>query len=244
MRTLTTYTELSERFDQKKDVAAIGDSSALLASEKSKQLAQKLVQSSELHASFSEKYLLQQKIIITLLVLVTLLVLFLLGGWVKYRAKRLSLAYDEVEQASNVLATPAKIKQIYQLTYKMARQYQYPLTVGYLSIDNWHELSFHFNKKILHEVSKTIATLVNEYSGEFDRAGMLDKGKYLILCPHQNNREVEEKLSKLTESIKVRFFANLGEFSVNISFSYDMPSVQDIDPYVFLAKLTDAMSSE
>ena len=73
---------------------------------------------------------------------------------------------------------------------------------------------------------------------------MLDEGEYLLLCPHQSGHEVEEKLRKLTESIKVRFFANLGEFSVNITFTYGVPGVQDIDPYVFLAKLTDTTDNK
>ncbi|WDE11735.1 hypothetical protein [Thalassomonas haliotis] len=243
LHALLTYTELHDKFVLNKALPAL-EGPALLTSEKSKQLAAKLVEKNALHASFSEKYQIQQKIIIILAVLVMLLLLFLLGGWLKYRAKKLNLAYDEVEQASDVLASPVKIKQIYQLAYKMARKYEYPLTVGYLSINNWKELSFRFNKKILMEVTKTVATLVNEYSGEFDRAGMLDEGEYLLLCPHQSGAEVEEKLRKLTESIKVRFFANLGEFSVNITFSYDAPSVQDIDPYVFLAKLTDSMENK
>ncbi|WDE05520.1 tetratricopeptide repeat protein [Thalassomonas viridans] len=240
LHALLTYTELHERFVLNQNRPAPDGGPALLTSEKSKQLAAKLIEKNALHASFSEKYQVQQKIIVVLAVLVIFLLLFLLAGWLKYRAKKLNLAYDEVEQASDVLASPAKIKQIYQLAYKMARKYEYPLTVGYLSINNWKELSFRFNKKILMEVTKTVATLVNEYSGEFDRAGMLDEGEYLLLCPHQSGHEVEEKLRKLTESIKVRFFANLGEFSVNITFSYDVPSVQDIDPYMFLAKLTEA----
>ncbi len=32
--------------------------------------------------------------------------------------------------------------------------------------------------------------------------------------------------------------------SVSITFSYDVPSVQDIDPYVFLAKLTESMGNK
>ena len=35
------------------------------------------------------------------------------------------------------------------------------------------------------------------------------------------------------------FFANLGEFSVNIAFSIATPSVQDIDPYIFLSRLSE-----
>ena len=244
LHALLTYTELHERLVLNKPLPAFDGGPALLTSEKSKQLAARLIEKNTLQASFSEKYQIQQKIIIILAVLVMLLLLFLLAGWLKYRAKKLNLAYDEVEQASDVLTSPVKIKQIYQLAYKMARKYEYPLTVGYLSIDNWKELSFRFNKKILTEVTKTVATLVNEYSGEFDRAGMLDEGEYLLLCPHQSGHEVEEKLRKLTESIKVRFFANLGEFSVNITFTYGVPGVQDIDPYVFLAKLTDTTDNK
>ena len=241
LHALIKYTKLTEKHKKNSTSSYLIDGQALLTSEKTKQLAVKLAEKSELHANFSKKYLNQQKVIFLLLLIVALLTLFLIGGWLKYRAKRLNLAYDEVEQAADVLASPLQTKGIYLLAYKMARKYEYPLTVGYLSIDNWKELSFRFNKKILSEVAKTIATLINEYSGEFDRAGILNEGEYLLLCPHQNAQEVEQKLIKLSESIKVRFFANLGEFSVNISFSFAMPSVRDIDPYMFLSKLTESI---
>lgn len=46
-------------------------------------------------------------------------------------------------------------------------------------------------------------------------------------------------MDKIVDALKVRFFANLGEFSVNIVFSLDAPNVQDIDPYIFLSRLID-----
>ena len=48
-----------------------------------------------------------------------------------------------------------------------------------------------------------------------------------------------KKMDKIVDALKVRFFANLGEFSVNIVFSLDAPNVQDIDPYIFLSRLID-----
>ena len=33
--------------------------------------------------------------------------------------------------------------------YKAARKYQYNIAIGYLIIENWQELNFHFNQKTL-----------------------------------------------------------------------------------------------
>ena len=125
----------------------------------------------------------------------------------------------------------------------MARKYGYPLAIGYLSITNWSELSFHFNKKIMTEVAKTIATLLNEHKGEFDNVGLINEGEYLLLCPHQTNENIQEKLENLIEAIKVTFFANLGDFSVKIGYALDSPTVQDIDPYIFLSRLSESTRS-
>jgi len=176
---------------------------------------------------------------ILVLVIIFLLIIMLLFI-LKQRTIRLNQVYDEVEQPLSFIATPSQTKRSYQLNYKMARKYNYPLAVGYLSVTNWHELSFHFNRKIMCEVSKTLATLLNESKGEFDEAGEINEGEYLLLGPHQTEDEIAAKLNSLVEAIKVRFFANLGDHSVKIGYAYGLPVVQDIDPYIFLSRLSEA----
>jgi len=204
----------------------------------------KLAEQSDLRAQFSDKYQQQKQRILLLFIglsglsLVTLFLMF------KIRALKLNRAYEEVEKPLDFIPSPAQTKKNYQSQFKMSRKYQYPLAVGYISVDNWKELTFHFNKKTMNEVAKTIATLVNEYSTEFDQVGLIHHGEYLLLCPHQTLEEVETKYTQLTEALKVCFFANLGEFAVKISYAYKIPEVQDIDPYIFLSRLSESTKQQ
>ena len=212
------------------------------ASDKSRDLMIKLAEKSELSANFTEKYQRQQMMIVGLILIIVLLLTFIASFWFKLRANRLNTAYHEVEKPVYYLASPSQTKNIYQLSYKKARKYEYPLTIVYLSVINWTELNFKFSKKIVQEVTKTLATLINEHVEEFDHAGVINEGEYLLLYPYQTCEEVEEKLAKLEEAIKVRFFANLGDFSVNIRYALDTPTFQDIDPYIFLSRLSDTIN--
>ena len=171
-------------------------------------------------------------------IVILMFITFVIFG-LRQRTLRLNKVYDEVEQPLSYLVTPAQTKKNYQLNYKMARKYDYPLAVGYLSVINWQELSFHFTPKIMREVSKTLAILLNETKGEFDEAGTINDGEYLLLGPHQNEDEIAEKLNSLAAAIKVRFFANLGSYSVQIGYAYGLPTAQDIDPYIFLSRLSE-----
>lgn len=101
----------------------------------------------------------------------------------------------------------------------MARKFTYSLTVGYISISNWQELTFKFNRKIIAEVDREIASLINNHLNEFESAGLINEGEYLLLFPHQDKTIVEETMNKLISALKLRFFANLGEFSVTIAYS-------------------------
>jgi len=207
---------------------------------KNRDISLKLAEHSGLISQFNDKYRQQKELIwwISILLFVFLiLVLFLV---LKIRAMKLNKAYDEVEKPVDYIANSTQTKKYYQLQFKMSRKYQYPLVVGYLSVDNWKELTFHFNKKIINEVAKTIAVLVNEYSDEFDQVGLIHEGEYLLLCPHQGLDEVKAKFSQMVDALNVRFFANLGEFSVKMSYAYKVPSLQDIDPYIFLARLSES----
>lgn len=132
-------------------------------------------------------------------------------------------------------------KQLYQTNFNMARKYDYPLTLGYISITNWQELSFQFNKKTVSEVSRGISSLINEHLNEFENAGLINDGEYLLFFPHQNIDEVTKTIETLISALKLRFFANLGEFSVIIAYSIENPDFQDIDPYIFLSRLSDSI---
>jgi len=193
-----------------------------------------------LNNKYKDKLTKQEDRIIFLSIVILLLLIVFVYFALKQRALRLNQVYDEVEQPLSFLANPSQTKRNYQLNYKMARKYGYPLAVGYLSVINWQELSFHFNRKIMLEVSKTLATLLNESKGEFDDAGEINEGEYLLLSPHQGEDEIAIKLNSLAKAIKVRFFANLGDYSVKIGYAYGLPTAQDIDPYIFLSRLSES----
>lgn len=207
-------------------------------------LMMQIAKESELRATFTDKLAKKSEAISWLSSLLFLAVALLMYFIFKYQRMGSVKAYDLLEKANDYLEPPEKTKELYQYHYKKARKYDYSIAIGYLSIDNWKELCFHFNKQTVAEVLQNIALLINENKGEFDQAGIINEGEYLLLCPHQTRDELTEKLTNLTEALKVRFFANLGDFSVKINFSCDEPGVQDIDPYIFLSRLSESTSSD
>ena len=146
-------------------------------------------------------------IIIILSAVACTLVLILFGTFWKLRLKKVNLAYDEIEKPSYAMATPLQTKFNYQLVFKKARKFQYPLSVGYLVVENWQELIFHFNRKSIDEVTKDLASVINEHIKDFDYVGLLNEGEYLLLFEHQSSEEANEKLDKLIQAINTRSFA-------------------------------------
>lgn len=209
------------------------------ASTKARELAIKLAEQSELTSSFSNKYRKQQLYILISTVVTVLLLIFIIFLWFKQRKKRLQIEYEALEKPNYILANSLQTKQLYQTNFNMARKYNYPLALGYISITNWQELAFKFNEKTVAEVSRGIARLINEHLNEFENAGLIHDGEYLLFFPHQNKEDVTITIEKLISALKLRFFANLGEFSVIIAYSIESPDFQDIDPYVFLSQLSD-----
>lgn len=208
------------------------------ASNKAKILALNLAEQSELSLEFSEKYDQQKMLIILLASLLSCSVIFI--GFCRFQVRRqkLNRSYDEIELPQNHLAQPVQTKRWYQQQYKMARKYQYNISVAYLKVENWQELSFHFNRKILTDVSQVLAVIINENIDEEDYAGVIIEGEYLFLCPHQTPEQIHVKFTRIQQAIKTRFFANLGDYSVKVIFAIDSPNIQDIDPYVFLSRLS------
>lgn len=209
-----------------------------------RQIALNVAVQSDLRQSYFDKYQNSIMVIYVLLVLMTALLVISAYLYLNQRNQRLNKAYDDVEKPVDFIATPSQTKKLYQLNYKKARKFEYTLAVGYLSIDNWQELTFRFNKKVVAEVTKTIGILINEYINEFDHVGLINEGEYLFLSPHQSMQSLQAKLNLLANALNTRFFANLGDFSVKISYSYQSPSVQDIDPFIFLSRLSESTRAE
>lgn len=209
--------------------------------EQARELTIKMAEESELSTSFSNKYQKQQRIILILSFVCLLLMITLLFFYLRIRAKRISLVYQEAENPTNFFLKSMQTKHTYQLLYKKARLHQYPITVVYFTIENWQELEFRFNKKsILNEVGKDIAQVISEHLGEFDCAGILNRGEYLLLFEYQNEEDIAQKVDKLSKALQLRFIPSIGDFSILSRYSIKTPSFKDIDPYIFLAKLTEA----
>ena len=210
-------------------------------STKSRKLAIKLAEQSELTSSFSSKFRMQRLLIIISSIITFLLFVLIILLWIKQRRKKLQTEYEALEKPSYLLANAIQTKELYQNSFNMARKYNYPLTLSYISITNWQELTFQFNKKTVLEVSKGIAHLINEQLGEFESAGIINDGEYLLFFPHQSKESVAKTVEKLVSSLKLRYFANLGDFSVIVAYSIESPGFQDIDPYIFLSQLSDSI---
>lgn len=237
-RYIELYQEFNSDVKVKNAIATVADNT----SNQTRNLALNLAEKSELSIRFGEKYH-RQELQITLMS-VLLSVIVVLSIWRQFRRYRQKLyqGYDEVELPNNQLARPVKTKHWYQQQYKIARKYQYNIAIAYLVVENWQELKFHFSSKTLADVYQAIAIIINENLDEEDYSGEISAGEYLFLCPHQDVEQVQIKLTRIKQAINTRFFANLGDYSVKISFSVDSPNIQDIDPYVFLSRLSEGIS--
>lgn len=238
-RYLNLYQELYPNVNVKNSLVT-----AAITSNKVKKLALNLAEKSELSLEFSAKYYRQKTLIILLSLALFCSLLFAILWCFKLHHQRLHRGYEEVELPKNKVAQPTQTKRWYQQQYKMARKYQYSISVAYLEIENWQELSFHFNAKVLADVSEALAIIINEHIDEEDFAGEISAGEYLFLCPHQTLDQVLSKFTDIKQAIKTRFFANLGDYSVKVRFSVDSPSIQDIDPYVFLSRLSESTEAK
>jgi GGDEF domain-containing protein len=208
---------------------------------KTKNLAINITKQSDLISSISDDFSNQQLIILTLTVTVLALLSFIIILLVKKRQKRLLFEYKTLESPSYVCAKSMQTKQLYQTSFNMAKKYNYPLSLGYISITNWQELTFKFNHKIVSEVNRGITHLINEKLNEFENLGLINDGEYLLFFPHQNKENVIETMEKLISALKLIFFANLDEFSIIIAYSIESPDFQDIDPYIFLSQLRNSI---
>lgn len=237
------YSQALESNIAKNTLISTLDNRGMSASTESKELALKLAQQSELTSLFSSKYQNQQLVIFLLALVILAITLIQLFFWLKHRAKKLSVKYNAQEKPLHVLTTPNHTKQQYQTHFNMARKYNYPLTLGYLSITNWHELTFKFDKKTVAEVRLTIIDLISQHLSELESAGLINEGEYLLFFPHQAEKEVSKTVNDIIQALKLRFFANLGDFSVTLAYSIKSPNYQDIDPYIFLSHLTHSSQS-
>ncbi len=210
--------------------------------EQSKELAVELAKKNQISSSFFNKYQEQRVIVISLTVLVLLLSLAVVGFIVKLRMEIAKSRNDVLENFHTVTTNPMQTKFDYQLAFKKARKFQYAFSVGYLIVENWQELDFHFNKRSIKAVTSEIADVIDEYLMEFDYAGLLTQGEYLLLFEHQSDEQIIKKLDKLIQAVNATAFADIGDFSLTMKYSLNKPKFQDIDPYLFLAHIIESLS--
>lgn len=235
---LNTYIELYRNTEYQRKALLETQHHTDRESQQNRKATLQLAIKSELQMQYNEKNKQQQQIQVQLWLLVLALCAVITVLLIKYRKQKHRSAFKSTIANSN------ETKQMYQSAYKMARKYQYSLSVAYLVIHNWKELTYQSSKKELLEVNKTIETVINEYIHEFDLAGQLNDGQYLLIFPHQKPSDVEKLIAALSEALKVRFFGNLGERAVNINHNLDTLNVQDIDPFIFLSRLIDSVKNQ
>lgn len=215
-----------------------------ITSQRSRDFSLQFANQSTLTQEYQFKYQQQRQLISVLIFFIVVLFVFCLWLGIKLRRIKLKYVYEEADKPINYIAGPTHSKKLYQYHYKMARKFEYCLTVGYFTIENWNELTFQFNKKVVAEVESALYTLINEHKEEFVQVGVINDGEYLFLAPHQHPEELKRYLEQLAKAIKLQFFANLGEFSLKVRYDCQSPSVQDIDPYIFLSRISDATAPD
>jgi len=221
------------------DILNLDKPNSIDTKNQSHQPTSKSLDQSELIASLTTKNEQQHTLIFTLSIMTFLFVGIIVFLWLKNNTKKLTTIDEEREIPANISTCPIQTKKLYQKNFNMAKQYSYPLTLGYISISNWQELAFQFNKKVVAEVTGEIAKLISKYIREFDTAGLISEGEYLILFSHQEKANAELAMEKILSVLKLRFFANLGKFSLTITYSTESPSIDDTDADIFLDQLRD-----
>lgn len=233
------YLEITKQLQPKNSRLNV---SKLLSAKDNSQLVVNMSELNEIKNNFDEKFAKQKETIFGLAL--STLLFILLSAVLLLKKRRLATRSKNIERQSDELDSPAETKLSYLSHYKMARKFNYPIAIGYLVIENWQELSFHFNQKVLKEVTRNIAVLLNENIDEFEYVGAINKGEYIVLCPHQPVANLVTKLREISEVIEANFFANLGSFSIKVTFECGEPEAKDIDPYIFLSLLSDKANTE
>ncbi len=243
LQTLLRYWQLREKFKQAKDQKVSLPENSKKLSNKGKELALKFSEKGQLYTQYHNKNKQLRVIVWVLIFIIMGLIVVAFALWFKHKSYLLHADYRELEKPLDYIPSPLYTKKNYHQCYKRARKFNYPLTVGYLQVTNWEELSFQFNHKVMAEVAVTIAHIINENLDEFDQVGLLAQGEYILLFPHRTQIEVKAKVKHISDEISARFFANLGDFSVIISSTSKTADIQDIDPFVFLAQLTGSLKN-
>jgi tetratricopeptide (TPR) repeat protein len=241
---LTQYVQLDKKFQQQELIATKALKHTEKIANKSEQLALKISEKSSLYTEFHSKNQRLRKFVWLLFFTIVLLMVVVAALWIKHRRYLQHIDYTALEQPLDYMPSPIITKKNYQQCYKKSRKYNYPLTVAYLKVVNWSELLFHFKSKVMADVANTLACIINENTDEFVEFGLIAPGEYILLYPHQTKSEISEETKQLVAEISARFFANLGDFSVTMDMALATADVQDIDPFVFLAQLSNTLNKE
>jgi len=241
LKLLNKYLLLKKQFTQKKSNIEKLPQEIKHSKKKSKELALKFSKNGTVYSEFAQKNQFLRSIILILVFIVISLIIVTIILWLKHRNYLFHADYIELEQPKEYLSPPIITKKNYHLNYKKARKYNYPITISLISITNWEELSFLFNKRVMKEIENNIANTINNNINEFEHAGKISNGGYLLIFPHQTKSEITETIEKITAELNARIYANLGEFSVIIKIISKTPNIQDIDPFAFLSQLDDLM---
>ena len=231
---LQKFQQLVEKFQPLTSVTTKSEQTA--TQDENANLSLALAYDSDLKLQYTKKFDKQQQLITILVALVLALTTVLIVAILKSNKRTIQYHTPELKH----LTSPFYSKKMYQQAYKQARYFQYDLALVYLKVDNWSELEYRCSKRTCQEVRKTVASIIDSHIGEFDQAALLNDGEYIVVFPHQTEQDAYAKVQDLSKALQANFFANLGDFTLDIHYALESPIVQDIDPFLFLSKLAEA----
>lgn len=237
-----TYIDEKEKYYHYKLSLLLLEESALEMLEHSHQLTANFVERSTQENDISTQLKPVKQANVVLAIIVAFTMIITLWIWLKYK-KLLSFQGRRVGfDLLKLLPNSEYTRQSYKREFKAARHYQYPITLALIKITNWQEIAFKFDKRILKEVQRGVSQLLSDKIGPYDKIGQLGDNEYLLIFPHARSKDVTPLLEKMNDELALRFFANIGQQSVTVQYVCESPTVQDIDPYIFLAKMSSSLA--
>jgi GGDEF domain-containing protein len=201
-------------------------------------LAQTLAANTEKLKQYQSQQQVYFRLIMLLIIIAFTLFLLVMRFYYRLRHHQAHHSHYVYHDENALLANFDYTKKIYQRMFKQARQYQYPFSVALIKIKDWENLSSKLEGKVLAQIDSEIAKIIVRSINETDSAGHLSSGEYLVLFEHQDQQVIEGKIDKIHAGIAAMHFAQLPKLNLSLNITFASPTIQDIDPYQFLAQLT------
>jgi GGDEF domain-containing protein len=88
-----------------------------------------------------------------------------------------------------------------------------------------------------------LTQIIGDNIGDYDKVGILSDNELLVIFPHSDPDAVSQVLQEIKSELSLHLFANIGECAVYLAVECQTPDIQDIDPYIFLSKMSDSLNN-